>query len=134
MPGWTDWPFERFSLLFLSVGFAMVWLQVFLLHARGAFHRPAMYLPVLLTPVLALTALAAGIWLTEAVDLVYAFIFGLGAFVGVVGSLLHLVGVGSMIGGVNVRNLMAGPPVFLPLMLGALSAFALVAALWWRIA
>ena len=57
-------------------------------------------------------------------------VFALGVLDGLVGVYEHVRGVAERIGGFSLRNLMAGPPVFLPASFLAVSLTALVAIAW----
>src|SRR5438132_1190556 len=102
--------------------------QSALLHYRGAFNNPLMYIPVTL-PLAAAGALAwqglepsvfgaqlavAGLWLT--------FLSGL------VGLGMHIQGIDRQMGGfyLGLANLMQGPPLTAPLVFSGFAATALV--------
>ena len=130
MDGWSGWDFQRFYLLFVAVAFALLGLQVLLFHWRAAFKKWTMYRPVLLAPVVA----AAGVvwpltrddWLGWAVVIAFA----VGVVDGLVGIYEHAHGIAERIGGFSLRNLVAGPPVLLPVMFTALALSGGLAVVW----
>jgi hypothetical protein len=130
MDGWAGWDFQRFYLLFVAAAFTLLGLQVLLFHWRAAFKHRTMYGPVLLAPVLAAAgvagALSRGGWLGWAV----LAIFVLGVVDGVVGVYEHVRSVAGRIGGFSLRNLMAGPPVLLPVTFTALAVSGGLAVVW----
>ena len=44
---WDGWTMPRVVVAFVALAFTMMWIQVFLLHGRSAFHRREQYIPVL---------------------------------------------------------------------------------------
>jgi hypothetical protein len=130
MEAWDGWSFDRIYLLVVAAAFVLIGGQVFLFHWRAAFHKWTMYGPVLLAPVV----VAAGIvgaavrdgWLGWAV----LSVFALGIADGAVGVFEHFRGIAARIGGFSLRNVMSGPPPFLPMAFLALSASGLLALLW----
>lgn len=130
MDGWSGWDFQRFYVLFVGVAFALLGLQVLLFHWRAAFKKWTMYGPVLMAPVLALAGVVGAItrdgWLGWAIVAVFA----LGIVDGLVGVVEHLRGVAQRIGGFSLRNLVAGPPVLMPVMFTALATSGALAVVW----
>jgi hypothetical protein len=127
------------SLLGLPAGRALSGLTAFgiagtvaeagLLHFRGAFHRPAMWLPVTLPPLSAAFLLRAA---AGARDRFARVCLGLTALLGVAGVGFHANGVARQMGGWRNwrQNLLSGPPLpappaFLALALAGRSALAL---------
>ncbi|MDQ3823834.1 MAG: hypothetical protein M3321_11420 [Actinomycetota bacterium] len=130
MDGWSGWDFQRFYLLFVAVAFALLGLQVLLFHWRAAFKKWTMYGPVVLAPVLAAAGVVGALtrdgWLGWAALVVFAF----GVVDGLVGIYEHGHGIAERIGGFSLRNLVAGPPVLLPLMFTALAFSGGLAVVW----
>jgi hypothetical protein len=130
MDGWAGWDFQRFYLLFVAAAFALLGLQVLLFHWRAAFKHRTMYGPVLLAPVLAAAGVAGALsregWLGWAV----LAVFVLGVVDGLVGVYEHVRSVAGRIGGFSLRNLMAGPPVLLPVTFTALAVSGGLAVMW----
>ena len=130
MDAWDGWPFARVYLLLLAVAFLVVGVQVLLLHWRGAFRSRAMYSPVVLAPIIAVAAVVVAISRNDAIGWIAVAVFALGLVDGLIGLALHLRGVASLIGGLTLRNLMAGPPFLLPLAFGALALTGGLAVVW----
>ena len=130
MDAWDGWDFQRFYVGFVGIAFALLGLQVLLFHWRAAFKKWTMYGPVLLAPVLAgagiVGALVRDGWLGWAVLVVFA----LGVVDGLIGIYEHGRGIAERIGGFSLRNLVAGPPILLPVMFTALAASGGLAVLW----
>src|SRR5690625_5520112 len=114
---WSGWSMERVLFLFLGVTFLAIFVQVTLFHLRQNFRHPAMWSPVIGTPLLGVLALL--ITRTPSVGLLNAFaIFSVvGAVTGLVGTYFHVVGVGQRVCGYTINNAMVGPPSMLPLTL-----------------
>jgi hypothetical protein len=130
MQPWTDWPLERLMYLFLSAAYLLVWVQVILFHWRGGFRHLAMWGPVLYTPLLVVVALLMGFLRGGILETAFGWIYAIGLIEGLGGMALHARGVATMIGGINLRNLMGGPPVILPTMYAALSGLGLLVFYW----
>ena len=130
MDAWDGWEFQRFYVGFVGVAFALLGLQVLLFHWRAAFKKWTMYGPVLLAPVLAVAgivgAVSRGGWLGWIVLAVFAF----GVIDGLIGIYEHAHGIAERIGGFSLRNLVAGPPVLLPVMFTALAFSGGLAVAW----
>lgn len=129
---WNGWSMERMLFLFLGVTFLAIFVQVTLFHSRQNFRHPAMWFPVIGTPLLGVLSL----WITSTPSAALITLFGvlaaLGAVTGVVGTYFHLVGVGERVGGYTVNNFMTGPPPVLPLMVTVVSVLGLVVVLFHR--
>jgi hypothetical protein len=130
MDGWEGWDFQRFYLLFVAAAFALLGLQVFFFHWRAAFSRASMYLPVLAAPLLALAAIVAAITREGAIGWIAAAVFAVGVVGGLVGVYEHARGVLYRVGGLTLRNIVAGPPTLLPLTYGAVAFSAGLAVVW----
>lgn len=97
-----------------AVGIAGSVAEAGLLHFRGAFHNPAMWLPVSLPPLAAVSLVldvASGRPSTRT-----AILLGLTAALGFLGSAFHVYGVSRNMGGWRNwrQNLLAGPPIPAP--------------------
>jgi hypothetical protein len=130
MEEWDGWPFARLYLLLLAIAFLVVGAQVLLLHWQAAFRAKTMYVPVVLAPIIAASAVLASVVRNELTGWGAVAVFGVGLFVGLVGVGLHLRGVAQRIGGFTLRNVTAGPPFLLPLAYGALALTGGLAVLW----
>jgi hypothetical protein len=104
---WGSWLPQRFFYLFIGTAFLLVWIQVILLHWRGAFRRWPMWGPVLFSPVLSamgiLFAFVYGAWLNT----LFIVIFAIGALDGLIGIYYHFAGVRHYIGGWTLRSIPA---------------------------
>jgi hypothetical protein len=130
MSSWDGWPFARAYLLLVSVAFAVVGAQVFLLHWRAAFHNKAMYVPVAVAPLVVAAGVAAAVARNDIIGWAATAVFALALVVGLVGTVLHLRGTAARVGGFTLRNLTAGPPPLLPLAYGALGLTGALAVVW----
>jgi hypothetical protein len=130
MNGWEGWDFQRFYLVFVAAAFLLLGAQVFLFHWRAAFSRTSMYLPVAAAPLLALAALVAAITREGALGWITVAVFAIGVLGGLFGVLEHARGVLSRVGGLSLRNIMAGPPTLLPLTFAAVAFSAGLAVMW----
>ena len=130
MEGWAGWDFQRFYLLFAGAAFALLGVQVLLLHWRAAFKRWTMYAPVVLAPVLALAGIVGALSREGALGWVVLAVFVAGIVGGLVGMYEHAHGIAERIGGFTLRNVVAGPPPLLPAMFAALAASGAIAVAW----
>jgi hypothetical protein len=112
-----------------AIGIAGTVAEAGLLHFRGAFHRPAMWLPVTLPPLSAAFLLRAA---AGARDRLARACLGLTALLGVAGVAFHASGVARQMGGWRNwrQNVLSGPPLpappsFLALALAGRAALAL---------
>ena len=130
MDGWEGWDFQRFYVAFVGVAFALLGVQVLLFHWRAAFTKWTMYGPVLLAPVLAAAGIVAALTRDGWVGWAALVVFVLGVVDGVVGIYEHARGIAGRIGGFSLRNLVAGPPVLLPVMFTALAVTGGLGLVW----
>lgn len=127
---WNGWPFERVAILFASLGFLLVFVQVTLFHYRRNFRHWAQWVPVIALPVLAVTGLLLTAFNSSTVRTVFALLCWADVLGGLYGFYLHLRGVGQRVDGYRLQNFLVGPPVVLPLTISALSSLALLAVYW----
>ena len=106
-----------------------------LLHFRGAFHNPAMYLPVTMPPAAALLMTNAALGPAGKTRPFTRFWLGLTSLMGVAGVGLHIWGVSRAMGGWRNwrQNMVDGPPIpappsFVGIALAGLAALALMRA------
>jgi len=127
---WDHWSIERVLILFVSLAFMMIGVQVTLFHYRQNFHHKAMWMPVIASPIF----FVAGIFLTwynaSWLNSLFIVLMWVGAAAGLVGFYFHVRGVGIRVGGWALRNFTIGPPVALPLMFTAICALGLIASYW----
>ncbi len=124
---WDGWPLERWSILFVSIAFLMIGVQVTLYHYRQSFHNKAMWAPVIETPIFFIAGIVLVCFRTDASVTVWVWLMALAVASGFVGFYFHVRGMPKRVGGVTLRNFTIGPPAMLPLMLSALGAFGLIA-------
>jgi len=130
MVSWDGWPFERIALIFTGLAFGMITIQVFLMHLGGAFHKWQMWSPVLYGPVLMILGLGLGVKMSAEAATAGLVLFGIGLLGGLGGALYHLKAIGQYIMGYTLRNYVEGPPLVLPAMFAAMSAFGMLAVYW----
>ena len=126
-----EWPLERVLILFVSVAFLLMGIQVTLYHYRQNFHQKSMWVPVIASPLFFFSGLALALFRTEALEWIFITLMGFGVLAGAIGFYKHFKGVGVRVGGYELRNFMIGPPVILPLMFAALSALGII-SVWWK--
>jgi hypothetical protein len=127
---WDGWPFARFYVLFVALGFVLLGTQVFLFHWRAAFHKWTMYGPVLIAPAIAAAGVVAGVTREGWLGWIALAIFAFGVLDGFVGIYEHLIGIARRMGGFSLRNLVGGPPPLLPVMFTALAFSGGLAIIW----
>jgi hypothetical protein len=90
--------------------------EVWVLHFRGAFHDPLMFVPVTVVPAAALSLAHSGARPTAQNLTVSRWLLRLTGFVGLVGAGFHAYGVSRNMGGFAnwSQNLFAGPPLPAP--------------------
>lgn len=125
-----EWPLQRVVVLFVSLAFLIVGVQVTLSHYRQSFHHKAMWAPVVAAPLFCITALALVFldadWLLRG----FLVLMWIGVLIGGVGVYYHVHGVSLRVGGFTSRNFLTGPPVALPLLFAGLSVLGLIACYW----
>jgi hypothetical protein len=129
MSDWQSWELGRVVLAASAVLYAGIWVQVTLFHWGAAFSARAMWAPVILTPPIVLAALL-GVVDAGAFGWIAAAFLALGALDGLYGLYRHLRGVAAQIGGLNLRNLIAGPPFVLPLAYSLVGVLGLLGLFW----
>ena len=104
-----------------------------LLHFRGQFHDPFMYLPVTVPPVAAALCTAAALGEAGVPRPLTRWLLRATASLGIAGSVFHAIGVGRDMGGWRNwrQNLLNGPPLpappaFTGLAMAGLAALALL--------
>jgi hypothetical protein len=127
---WNGWTLDRVLVLFIGAAFLLLWAQVFLFHYRQNFHHKSMYIPVVVAPLLALSAVGLAFYNVPWLIAIYTTLSILGLLSGLVGTYYHYKGVGVRVGGYELRNFLIGPPVTLPIVFSALSVLGLFAIYW----
>jgi hypothetical protein len=115
-----------------ALGIAGTAAEAALLHFRGAYHNPAMWLPVTLAPLSAATLASAA--LTGRVGWITTAALAVTAALGLAGSAFHAYGVSRNMGGWRNwrQNLLAGPPLPAPPAFAGLALAGLGALLLMR--
>lgn len=124
------WPLSRVLLVFLSLAFLLLFLQVALFHSRQNFRHWAMWTPVVEAPIASLLLLTLALYPSALLKTITTLFLGVGTLSGLGGFALHTQGVGQRVGGYTGDNLQVGPPVALPLMMAALGGLGLLAIHW----
>ena len=126
-------PAGRVVAALSSLGLLGTMGEAGLLHFRGNFQNPAMYLPVTMPPVAAAFLAEAALAPAYRPRLMARFWLGAVSLMGFAGSAFHARGVARMMGGWNNwrQNLLDGPPIpappsFAGLALGGLAALKLI--------
>lgn len=127
---WDGWSIERILILFVSLAFIMIGIQVTLFHYRQNFHHKSMWVPVVSSPVFFVTGVALVCYNAPWLHMLFKVFMWIGLVSGLIGFYFHFRGVGIRVGGWALRNFMIGPPVMLPLMFSALAALGLIATCW----
>jgi hypothetical protein len=106
-------PANRALCALAGIGMAGSAAEAGLLHFRGAYHRPAMWLPVTMPPIAAIFLLRAAAGTRDRLARVW---LGLTALLGVAGVAFHANGVARQMGGWNNwrQNVLSGPPLPAP--------------------
>lgn len=100
----------------LAGGIVSTVTEAALLHFRGAYHDPFMYLPVTLPPAAAATLTVAALKPTRRTVRTARWSLGATAIMGVLGSAFHVYGIQRNMGGWRnwSQNLFVGPPIPAP--------------------
>ena len=90
--------------------------EVWVLHFRGAFHDPFMYVPITVVPAAAAALAVAGATRTEKSFTVARWLLNASALIGIVGAGFHIYGVHRNMGGWRnwSQMLFQGPPIPAP--------------------
>lgn len=128
---WDAWPVARVLILFVSLAFMMMGIQVTMYHYRQNFNHKAMWVPVISAPIFFIVGIALTIYNASWLSGLFQILMWLGVISGLIGFYFHFRGVGIRVGGWALRNFLIGPPVTLPVMFTALSVLGLI-ALYWR--
>jgi hypothetical protein len=113
-----------------AVMYAGIWAQVTLFHWGAAFASRAMWIPVIVTPLIVLASILAIATREDPWGWVAAVALAVGVIDGLYGLYRHLRGTASQIGGFTLRNLMAGPPPVLPLAYSLIGVVGSLGLLW----
>ncbi|MCS1352157.1 hypothetical protein [Mechercharimyces sp. CAU 1602] len=127
---WSGWEWDRVLILFVSLAFLMIAVQVTMYHYRQNFHKKAMWIPVIAAPLFFIVGLSLTFYNVSWLASLFLFLMWLGLIDGLIGFIYHVKGVGSRVGGWKLRNFLIGPPIMMPLMFSALSVLGLIIMYW----
>lgn len=127
---WAGWTLDRVSILFVSLAFLLIGVQVTLFHYRQNFHHKAMWIPVLAAPLFFIVGTAFAFYKADWLGTLFLWLMWIGLLDGLIGFYYHFRGVGIRVGGWALRNFLIGPPIILPLMFTAMSTLALIVMYW----
>ncbi|MEO6951544.1 MAG: hypothetical protein ABI321_07015 [Polyangia bacterium] len=122
--------FQVSLCVIVGVASLISFFEVIEQHVRGSFNQRAMYWPVVACLLLAITAFASALSMTIATH-VLPWASGLLIGVGIIGFGLHIRGIARKPGGFSknlVANLVMGPPIFAPLLIGISGYLGLIAS------
>lgn len=127
---WNAWTIERVLILFVSLVFLFIGIQVTMSHYRQNFHHKSMWIPVIATPVFFIVGMILVFCNAPWLRSVFIILMWIGVLAGLMGFRYHFRGVGLRVGGRTFHNFLIGPPIILPLLITALSALGLIAMYW----
>jgi hypothetical protein len=127
---WDEWSLDRVLILFVSLAFILLGIQVTMFHYRQNFNQKSMYVPVVLAPIIFVAGIVLTWYNAPWLHLLFIVLMWVGIVTGLIGFYLHVRGVGVRVGGWALRNFLIGPPVILPLMFTALGVLGLIALYW----
>jgi hypothetical protein len=118
----------RLLSLLVAGSISPLWYEIALLHYRGSFQSPDMWLPLAYLPLEMAGGLVAGAVDTRATRQLFRLLSWGALALGVFGTLMHLRGVRRQMGGFYTwrYNAMTGPPVIAP---PQVALFGLISAL-----
>jgi hypothetical protein len=117
----------RILLAIASVGMAGAIVQAWILHYRGAFNTPLMYVPFIIPPLAVISAAWMSIAPSAPAEAASRVALWLTFLTGLLGLGMHLRGFDRQMGGLHVFlfNLLQGPPPLAPAMFSGLAAIGL---------
>ncbi|MBE1442773.1 hypothetical protein [Paenibacillus sp. OAS669] len=127
---WDSWSINRVLILFVSLAFLLIGIQVTMSHYRQNFHHKAMWMPVIASPLFLVTGLILTWYNLTWLHQLFIWFMWIGAIAGLLGFYFHFHGVGVRVGGWSRRNFLVGPPIIMPLMFTALNILGLIALYW----
>ncbi|WP_127586403.1 hypothetical protein [Paenibacillus koleovorans] len=127
---WDSWSLDRIVILFVSLAFLLIGIQVTMFHYRQSFTHKAMWAPVLSSPIFFLAGLVLVMYNASWLSTLFMILMWIGLVDGLIGFYFHFRGVGIRVGGYALRNFLIGPPVILPLVFSAVSVLGLIAIYW----
>lgn len=127
---WSAWSIDRVLILFVSLAFLIMGIQVTMFHYRQNFRHPSMWGPVIAAPVFFVAGIVLTCYNVPGLHTLFLVLMWIGVIAGLIGFYFHFRGVGVRVGGWALRNFLIGPPITLPLMFSALSVLGLIAVYW----
>ena len=127
---WDQWTMDRIVILFVSLAFLLIGIQVTLFHYRQNFHNKAMWLPVISAPIYFVVGLVLTWYNATWLHQLFIVLMWIGAVTGLIGFYFHVRGVRLRVGGWALRNVLIGPPIVLPVVFTAISGLGLIALYW----
>ena len=127
---WPEWSFQRIAMLFTALALLMITVQVYIYHYRQNFRHPAMWLPILGAPVIAIFLILLVLANSPIIRTLTVFFLFVGVIAGGIGGFYHIRGIGQRVDGYKIQNVLVGPPLVLPFMISALSILGLLAIYW----
>lgn len=127
---WEQWSLARMVILFVSLAYLLIGIQVTLFHYRQNFHHKSMWVPVITAPIFFLSGIVLVISRLTWLNCLFIIMMWAGILIGCIGFYFHFKGVGIRIGGWALRNFMIGPPVIFPIVFAAVAGLGLVALYW----
>ncbi|MBE0446978.1 MAG: hypothetical protein IBX64_02545 [Actinobacteria bacterium] len=124
-------PLTAWVIVLITALFAILWVQIIILHYRGAFHRIWMWGPILYLPVVIITGITALVFQNLALD-IYGVLLIITLLMGLSGLFFHIQGIVRQVGGWNLDNIMVGPPPMFPLSLSLISLVGIIAVYFRR--
>jgi hypothetical protein len=124
--GWEEWTLARILMLIFGVAYIMLWFQITIWHARGKFHKWQMWIPVYALPLLGVVSILLSIFPVDWLGFIQTVFAIIGISAGLYGGYLHIVAIKHRTGGLNLENLMAGPPFVLPFTIAAFGMIQLL--------
>lgn len=127
---WSMWSIDRILILFVSLAFLVIGIQVTMFHYRQNFNHKSMWVPVISAPVFFVAGIILTWYNAPWLHTLFLVLMWFGVIAGLIGFYFHFRGVGVRVGGWALRNFLIGPPITLPLMFSALSVLGLIAIYW----
>lgn len=124
------WPIERILTLLSAFSILMLWGDSFLEHFAYDWYDSRMRIPSYVLPPVVIVTLIAGIRPRRGTLVAAIVALWVGALVGVVGIVLHYLGVARM-GALGVNAIVKGPPLFAPASILTASAYGMIILYWW---
>ncbi|WP_239625423.1 hypothetical protein [Paenibacillus sp. H1-7] len=95
---WSMWSIERVLILFVSLAFLMMSIQVTMFHYRQNFHHKAMWVPVISSPIFFLTGVILTLYNVSWLHTLFMALMWLGVVSGCIGFYFHFRGGGVRVG------------------------------------